>query len=147
MYLTPKTLLKKCRMEKREILILRDKLEQIQFSLLPRAIQLKEINVQESGDADPLANRSAAHLDLENELKQQIEVMKEHEAEAHRYVARLRNSRHRQMLELYYLSFWRDPKGGFHLYTWEMVAEELEISERHLYRIIPDLFKELKKIR
>ena len=147
MYLTPKTLLKKCRMEKREILILQDKLDQIQYSLLPRAIQLKDINVQESGDADPLADRSAAHVDLENELRRQIETMKEHDTEAHRYVARLRNSRHRQMLELYYLSFWRDPKGGFHLYTWEMIAEEMGVSERHIYRLIPEVFKELKKIR
>ena len=147
MYLTPKTLLKKCRMEKREILILQDKLNQIQYSLLPRAIQLKDINVQESGDADPLADRSAAHVDLENELRRQIETMKEHEAEAHRYVARLRNSRHRQMLELYYLSFWRDPNGGFHLYTWEAVAEELGISERWLWKQIPDAFRELKKLR
>ena len=147
MYLTPKTLLKKCRMEKREILILQDKLDQIQLSLLPRAIQLNDINVQESGDADSLAYRSASHVDLENELRRQIETMKEHEAEAHRYVARLRNSRHRQMLELYYLSFWRDPKGGYHLYTWEAVAEELEISERWLWKQIPDAFRELKKLR
>ena len=57
MDLTSKTLLKKCRQEKRELLILADKLEQLQNSLLPRAIQLKEINVQESGDSDPLADR------------------------------------------------------------------------------------------
>lgn len=145
--MTSKTLLKKCRQEKRELLILTDKLQQIETSLLPRAIQLKDINVQESGDADPLADRVAALTDLKAELRKQIAIMTQHEAEAFRIVGKLRNSRQRQILELYYLKWRVDAAGRCHLYTWEEVAEELEISERHLYRVIPDAFRELKKIR
>ena len=78
--MTSKTLLKKCRQEKRELLILTDKLQQLQMSLLPRAIQLKEINVQESGDADPLADRVAAKEDLEQDIRKQIAIMLQREA-------------------------------------------------------------------
>lgn len=145
MDLTSKTLLKKCRQEKRELLILADKLEQLRMSLLPRAIQLKDINVQESGDADPLADRVSAKTDLENEIRQQIGIMLQREAEAYRLISKLKNSRQRQILELYYLKWKVDATGRCQLYTWEMVAEELFISERQLYRMIPDAFRELKK--
>lgn len=145
--MTSKTLLKKCRQEKRELLILTDKLEQLQMSLLPRAIQLKDINVQESGDADPLADRVAAKADLEQDIRKQIAIMLQREVEAYRLINKLRNSRQRQILELYYLKWKVDAAGRCHLYTWEAVAEELEISERHLYRMIPDSFRELKKIK
>ena len=145
--MTSKTLLKKCRQEKLELLILTEKLDQLQASLYPRAIQLKEINVQESGDADPLADRTAAVIDLKNEIQRQVYAMLQRELEAHRLVAKLRNSRQRQILELYYLTFKVDASHRCHLYTWEMVAEELGVSERHLYRMIPDTFKELKKVK
>ena len=143
--MTSKTLLRKCRQEKRELLILADKLEQLRSSLLPRAIQLKEINVQESGDADPLADRLAAKTDLEAEIRRNLVAMLQRETEAYRLISKLKNSRQRQILELYYLKWKVDANGRCHLYTWDMVAEELEISERHLYRMIPDAFRELKK--
>lgn len=144
--MTSKTLLKKCRQEKRELLILTDKLMQIETSLLPRAIQLKEINVQESGDSDPLADRVAAKTDLEQDIRKQIASMLQREAEAYRLISKLKNSRQRQILELYYMKWRVDAAGRCHLYTWEEVALELEISERHLYRMIPDAFRELKKV-
>lgn len=145
--MTSKTLLKKCRQEKRELLILADKLEQLQMSLLPRAIQLKDINVQESGDADPLADRVAAKEDLEADIKRNLASMLQREAEAYRLISKLKNSRQRQILELYYLKWRVDPSGRCHLYTWEEVAEELEISERWLWKLIPDAFRELKKVK
>ena len=145
--MTSKTLLRKCRQEKRELLILADKLEQLRISLLPRAIQLKEINVQESGDADPLADRLAAKTDLEAEIRRNLVAMLQREAEAYRLISKLKNSRQRQILELYYLKWKVDATGRCHLYTWEMVAEELEISERWLWKLIPDAFRELKKVK
>ena len=145
--MTSKTLLKKCRQEKRELLILTDKLEQLQMSLLPRAIQLKEINVQESGDADPLADRVAAKADLEQDIRKQIAIMLQREVEAYRLISKLRNSRQRQILEMYYLKWKVDATGKCHLYTWEEVALELEISERWMWKIIPDAFRELKKVK
>lgn len=145
--MTSKTLLKKCRQEKRELLILADKLEQLQMSLLPRAIQLKEINVQESGDSDPLADRVAAKEDLMNDIQKQIAIMLQREAEAYRLISKLKNSRQRQILELYYLKWKVDPDGRCHLYTWEEVAVALEISERWLWKLIPDAFRELKKVK
>ena len=145
--MTSKTLLKKCRQEKRELLILTDKLEQLQMSLLPRAIQLKDINVQESGDADPLADRVAAKADLEQDIRKQIASMLQREAEAYRLISKLKNSRQRQILELYYLKWKVDAAGRCHLYTWEEVALELEISERWMWKIIPDAFRELKKVK
>ena len=145
--MTSKTLLKKCRQEKRELLILADKLEQLQNSLLPRAIQLKEINVQESGDSDPLADRVAAKEDLMNDIQKQIGFMLQREAEAYRLISKLKNSRQRQILELYYLKWRYDEAGRCHLYTWEEVAVALEISERWLWKLLPDAFRELKKIK
>ena len=145
--MTSKTLLKKCRQEKRELLILTDKLQQLQMSLLPRAIQLKEINVQESGDSDPLADRVAAKEDLEQDIRKQIAIMLQREAEAYRLISKLKNSRQRQILELYYMKWRVDAAGQCHLYTWEEVALELEISERWLWKLIPDAFRELKKVK
>jgi hypothetical protein len=145
--LTSKTLLKKCRQEKRELLILTDKLEQLQMSLLPRAIQLKDINVQESGDADPLADRVSAKADLEQDIRKQIAIMLQREAEAYRLISKLRNSRQRQMLELYYLTWRVDKDNKCHLYTWEEVAFTMGISERWLWKQIPNAFQELKKIK
>lgn len=144
--MTAKTLLKKCRAEKRELLILAEKREALATSLLPKAMAIKEISVQESADSDPLADRMAAVIDLEKEIDRQMAIMLRHDLDAHRLVGRLRNSRQRQMIELYYLTFKVDPEGNHHLYTWEMVAEELEISERWLWKQIPDAFRELKKI-
>lgn len=143
--MTSKTLLKKCRQEKRELLILTDKLEQLQMSLLPRAIQLNDIEVQESRDPDPIANRVSAKADLEADIKRNLASMLQREAEAYRLISKLKNSRQRQILELYYLKWKVDADGRCHLYTWEMVAEELFISERQLYRMIPDAFREIKK--
>lgn len=145
--MTSKTLLKKCRQEKRELLILTDKLEQLQMSLLPRAIQLKDINVQESGDADPLADRVSAKADLEQDIRKQIAIMLQREAEAYRLISKLRNSRQRQMLELYYLTWRVDKDNKCHLYTWEEVAFTMGISERWLWKQIPNAFQELKKIK
>lgn len=144
--MTSKTLLKKCRQEKRELLILTDKLQQLQMSLLPRAIQLNDIEVQESRDPDPIANRVSAKADLEADIKRNLASMLQREAEAYRLISKLKNSRQRQILELYYLKWRVDMAGQCHLYTWEEVALELEISERHLYRMIPDAFRELKKV-
>ena len=145
--MTSKTLLKKCRQEKRELLILTDKLQQLQMSLLPRAIQLKEINVQESGDSDPLADRVSAKADLEADIRKQIAIMLQRETEAYRLISKLKNSRQRQILELYYLKWKVDADGRCHLYTWEEVAVALEISERWLWKLIPDAFRELKKVK
>ena len=145
--MTSKTLLKKCRQEKRELLILTDKLQQLQMSLLPRAIQLKEMNVQESGDSDPLADRVAAKEDLEQDIRKQIAIMLQREAEAYRLINKLRNSRQRQILELYYLKWKVDATGKCHLYTWREVAEELDITEQWLWKIVPNAFNELRKIR
>ena len=147
MDLTSKTLLKKCRQEKRELLILADKLEQLQMSLLPRAIQLNDIDVQESRDPDPIANRVSAKADLEADIRKQIGIMLQREAAAYHLISKLQNSRQRQILELYYLKWKVDATGRCHLYTWEMVAEELEISERWMWKLIPDAFRELKKVK
>lgn len=147
MDLTSKTLLKKCRQEKRELLILADKLEQLQMSLLPRAIQLNDIDVQESRDPDPIANRVSAKADLEADIRKQIGIMLQREAAAYHLISKLQNSRQRQILEMYYLKWKVDEVGRCHLYTWREVAEELDITEQWLWKIVPNAFNELRKIR
>lgn len=144
--MTAKTLLKKCRAEKRELLILAEKREALATSLLPKAMAIKEINVQMPHDADPMADRMAEAIDIDRELQRQMAEILERDLKAHKMVAQLRDSRHRQLLELYYLSWRTEPNGRKRLHTWETVAEAMGISPRMVYELIQPAMKNLRKV-
>ena len=120
-----KKLLKKCRHEKREILILTQKRDMIRMSLLPSSINIKPIDVQTSPDPDPMGDKLAVVEELDREIKRQLAKMLEHDLEAHKLVGKLEDSIQRQVIELYYLSFRVDSHGNKDLYIWEEVADEL----------------------
>lgn len=96
--MTPKELLTKCRDEKREILILQDKKAQLEASLLPKALSIKAVNVQDSADPDPMFNRIPEVVDLERQIESLLAQLYDHEQQAFRIISGLPDSRHRQLL-------------------------------------------------
>lgn len=126
-----KTLLKKCRHEKREILILTEKVEQLEASVLPKSIPIKDDKIQSSVDPDPMGEKIVTCVELKKELDRQLARLLEHELEAHKAIARVENSQYRQVLELYYLSFDDDDD----LYTWDAVADKMGFSIDHVFKL------------
>lgn len=124
----------------REVLILSEKREFLASSLLPKAMKIKEISVQENADPDPVAERMAAVVDLDRELDRQLAEMLRRNLEAHRIISQLEDARYRQLLELYYLTFRIDERGAKVLYTWETVAETMGYSTERVF----DFFAELQ---
>lgn len=53
--MTAKELLITCRREKKELLILAERREQLATSLLPKAMRIKPVSVQESAEQDPIS--------------------------------------------------------------------------------------------
>lgn len=142
--MTGRELLRICRQEKKELLILAEKREQLATSLLPKAMSIKAVSVIESAETDPMAKRIAAAVDLDREIERQMERLHRHETEAHKLVQQISVPVQRQVLELYYLSFWVDKKGEKRLYDWEMIQKKLNYSERAIFYIHADAMKSLQ---
>ena len=143
--MTAKELLITCRREKKELLILAERREQLATSLLPKAMRIKPVSVQESAEQDPMAKRMAAAVDLDREIDKRMGEMLMHEAEAHRIVKKIKDPRYRQLLTLYYLSFQNTQ--GKRLYTWEKVAEKMGYSQQRLFEMIPEAYYALEKVQ
>lgn len=144
--LTGKKLLKACRQEKKEIIILEQRKEQIMSMLLPKAITPKEVYVQESREMDPMAEKMAAAEMVQKEIDKQIAVMLGHELKARRMIEKLKDSKHRQLLSLYYLSNRDgDYPGQIKLYTWEAVAEEMNYDVRSIIRLWHKAIENIEK--
>lgn len=142
-----KQLLKQCRNEKKEILILSQKRDMIKMSLLPSSINIKPIDVQTSPDPDPMGEKLAIVEELDNEIKRQLAKMLEHDLEAHRLVGKLKDSRHRQVIELYYLSFREDGYGNKELYLWEEVADEIGYSMSKTFDLVDQAMEALRCVK
>ena len=145
--LTGKKLLLACRREKREMIILEQRREQILSSLLPKAIKPKLVNVQESITMDPIADKIAASEELREEIERQIGEIIKHETKARKQIGMIKDSRYRQLLGLYYLSFRIDEHGNKVLYTWEKVAREMDYSPQRIYELIPKAIGAMRKVQ
>ena len=144
--MTPKELLTKCRDEKREILILQDKKAQLEASLLPKALSIKAVDVQDSADPDPMFNRIPEVVDLERQIESLLSHLYDHEQQAFRIISGLPDSRYRQLLQLYYLQFYASETGKQKLYTWEMVAEEMDYSVVWIHRMRQEALDSLPSV-
>lgn len=126
-----KNLFRKCRDERRELEILTEKQEQLRTSLYPQAVRIKEISVQESGADDQMSSRLAAVVDMDKEIDGLRFNILIRQLQAYQIISRIKEPKHRQVLELYYLM---DKKGGG-FYTWEDVAEIMHYSEIWVKRL------------
>lgn len=140
-----KQLLKQCRHEKREILILTQKRDMIRMSLLPSSNSIKPVVVQSSRDPDSMGKKEAIIEQLDKEIDRQLAKMLEHDLEAHKLVGKLEDSIQRQVIELYYLSFREDRHKNKHMYIWEEVADELGYSISTVFDYADAAMKEMEK--
>ena len=135
--MSAREILRKCRDERREVLLLKEKQEELRTSLIPRAIQYKSDVIQASGESDPLAERLADVVDMDRQITAMLEDMYQTEAQAWRIVRAMNDSRYRVLLMTYYMSVRTDARGRTTLHTLETAAEAAGYSAgtmRHYHK-------------
>lgn len=121
-----KKFLLQCRRDTIELEILRQKQNFLRASLLPKAVQPKDVDVQTSSPGDAMADRMAAVVDLDQDIDAAITRLARDHSIALRVIGAVSSSTNRQILEMYYL----DPNCP----SWERIARRIPCSERQLYR-------------
>lgn len=136
--LKSKIFLKDIRTKTFELRQLQLKRDWLYSALLPKGITYKNVDVQESGPNDQLAEKFGEIYDLEKIIESRIQVLIREHLLAEKYVSRMEDTRHRTVIERYYLSFERT--------TWQQVADEMGYTEREVYRFHGNALTELEKI-
>lgn len=134
---TGREILRICRNERRELLILQEKQEELRTSLLPKAVDIKPDVVQASGESDPMAERLADVVDMEKTIIEIAAQMHAHEAQAMRIIRGISDSRYRCLLITYYMTSYKDASGRVRLHTFETAAVTAGYSAgtmRHYHR-------------
>lgn len=133
-----KDLLKKVRREMIEILILKERRDTLEASLLPRAIIYRHDKIQASPE-NHLEEAVVTVRELEKRIDGKIAKMLTHQLEAERIIEAIRDDRHRQVLMLYYLAYNKEIKGNAtvtKMYTLQDIADRLGYGyeyTRHLH--------------
>lgn len=135
--MTVRQLLQTCRDERKEIIILEEKRDTLRASLLPKAINPQKGKIQTSPSNTFDAVQSSIY-DLNLVIDNHLTSMYRHEAAAFKFIRKLEDPRHRQMLMLYYLSFL-EIRGRRHLYRWEHVAKEMGYSVENIYKLLDNI--------
>lgn len=133
-----KTFLKNIRNETLELKELQERHAWLWGEILPKGMQLKDIQVQTSIENDKLGENRAEAIDLEKMIEKKMHHLVERHMQAEIYINKLEDSRQRLVLELYYLSIDRK--------TWTDVAKKMGYSESVIYDIHGDALVELNKI-
>lgn len=120
--MSAKEIFRKCRDDRRELLLLREKQMELRTSLIPRAIQYKSDVVQASGEADPLAERLADVVDMDRQIDGIIADMYRRESQALQIIRHIEDSRYRVLLMTYYMQTRKDARGRSCLHTLETAA-------------------------
>ena len=139
-------LLRKCRRELREMAFIEDQLYALETSLLPRAIQYKDDNVQLSPE-DYHTKTMQKIIAMKTMIGKKLCEMTAHQAEAMRLIFTLQDSNQRQVLTLYYLTMNEMQRGShtvLRLHTWKSVAEVMGYSEQHARRLAEKGEKKIK---
>lgn len=117
-------ILRRCRSNRREVLILLEKQEELRTSILPKAMQIKQDLVQTCPERDPMAERLSEVVDMEERIESALMKMYEDEAQAWKIIFHIKDVRYRCLLVTYYMSSYTDARGRDHLHTFETAAEE-----------------------
>lgn len=125
-----KHFLQQCRSEQRELRILMEKREQLRSSLLPAAVQPKDVNVQTSGSGDKMSEVMAEAIDFDKKIESKLQEMINRQARAMDIISKVQKSQHRQVLILYYLG--QNPR-TLKERTWQEVADEMQYSVDYIY--------------
>ena len=140
-------LLSRCRREMKEILFLQEQRELLRMSLYPRAILYTD-KVQSTPE-DYFSEAMQKYCDLDRLINKRLISMFSRQTEAQRIIDRLTDSRQREVLLLYYLSFREYRRGDYlvkSLYTWKAIAKKLHYHERQIRRIHYSAISAIKNI-
>lgn len=135
--MTGRELLRQCRKELKEILILEQQRDYYMTLLLPRAIRYDNDKIQTTPEDYQLKMMAKAAA-LDDVIMKKLHALFEKHTEAHRRIDAIPDSYERQVLLLYYLSAHSFQRGGHvirRLHTWETVSEVSGISARHAKRL------------
>lgn len=135
--MTGKELLRLCREERREIIILSERREELASSLLPKAMAIKAVSVMESAESDPMAKRMSAVVDLDRQIERQINRLVERRKKGYEVIAGIDKPEQRKVLTAYYMAdepvrLYEVAEQLFYSYdrTRHIMAEALSVLER-----------------
>ncbi|MDO4285189.1 MAG: hypothetical protein Q4C60_07605 [Eubacteriales bacterium] len=110
--------------------------ERLLTTLGPRALRLKEVDVQTSLPGDMMAETMAAVVSLEREIQISIHDLAMQQARAEQMIRQVDSDVHRRLLRLYYFDGLR----------WWQVAEEMEYTEAHVRKMHSKALEEIAQI-
>ena len=132
-----KQLLIDCRKEQAELNSLINKREYIYSTLLPKAVRIKEVDVQISAPQDVMADTMAEIEQYDSAISRKILTLSRKHRKGIDMIGKLNDTVQRNALELYYLDS--------RLLSWEQVALEMGYDVRQIYRIKNAAIDELLK--
>lgn len=130
-----KEYLKSIRHENIELQHLKEKITWLYSSLFPGGLKWKQVDVQEAPPKDQLTEKFAEIDEAAEELKERMEALARKQLEAEHLISLLEDIRHRNVLELYYLSEERTNLAS--------VAEKMGYSGREVDYLHSDALKAL----
>ena len=126
-----------CRKEQAELNSLINKREYIYSTLLPKAVKIKEVDVQISAPQDVMADTMAEIEQHDSAISRKILTLSRKHRKGIDMIGKLNDTVQRNALELYYLDS--------RLLSWEQVALEMGYDVRQIYRIKNAAIDELLK--
>ena len=132
-----KAFFRQCRKELKELQIMSERREWLRASLLPAAIRYKQIDVQTSGTGDQIGEVMPEVAELDKAIRHQIATLAQHQTRAQCIINALDDTRHRQILTLYYLDA--------RLLTFEQVADAMAYELGSIYNLHGDALAEAEK--
>lgn len=132
-----KQILIDCRKEQAELNSLINKREYIYSTLLPKAVKIKEVDVQISAPQDVMADTMAEIEQYDSAISRKILTLSRKHRKGIDMIGKLNDTVQRNALELYYLDS--------RLLSWEQVALEMGYDVRQIYRIKNAAIDELLK--
>lgn len=126
-----------CRKEQAELNSLINKREYIYSTLLPKAVKIKEVDVQTSAPQDMMADTMAEIEQYDSAISRKILTLSRKHRKGIDMIGKLNDTVQRNALELYYLDS--------RLLSWEQVALEMGYDVRQIYRIKNAAIDELLK--
>lgn len=141
-------LLKKCRRELREVLVLKERRDTLEGSLLPRALRYQHDRIKTMPE-DHFTQAMAEISDMTAEINLRLKEMATRQRSAQRVIDSLRDERYRMVLTLYYMTLKEEKRGSHtarHLYSWDDVAETMNYSYDHVRRLHWEAINAIEKM-
>lgn len=142
------SLLKKCRRELKEVLVLRERRDTLEWSLLPRALRYSHDKI-ETMPEDHMTQAMVEIAEITEKINIRLKKMEYRQNRAQQIVDALDDERYRMVLTLYYLTLKKERRGSYtarHLYSWEDVAGAMNYSYDHVRHLHWEAIGKIKKM-